>query len=122
MKEALLVFIGGGTGSVLRYWAQAWVGKWWQNPFPWGTFLINISGCLLIGLLLGLIARQSTPATEWKLLLITGVCGGYTTFSTFSNDGLTLFRQGHYTYFLAYIAGSVALGLLSTFAGWAMTR
>lgn len=122
MKEALLVFMGGGAGSLLRYLAQTWVGKWWQNPFPWSTFLVNISGCLLIGVLLGIIDRQTTPATEWKLLLVTGVCGGYTTFSTFSNDGLTLFRQAHYTYFFAYILSSVALGLLATFAGWVLSK
>jgi CrcB protein len=122
MKEAILVFMGGGAGSLLRYLAQSWVGKWYQSQFPWGTFLINISGCLLIGFLLGIIDRQTTPATEWKLLLVTGVCGGYTTFSTFSNEGLTLFKQGYYTYFFTYILGSVILGLLATFAGWAMTK
>lgn len=122
MKETLLVFIGGGAGSVLRYLAQAWAGKWWQNLFPLGTFLVNVSGCLLIGILLGVISKQNTDTTEWKLLLVTGICGGYTTFSTFSNEGLALFKQEQYFYFFMYVAGSVVLGLLATFAGWALTK
>lgn len=122
MKEALLVFMGGGAGSLLRYFLQIWTGKWWQHHFPLATFLVNVSGALLIGFLLGVMSKQAADTSEWRLLLVTGVCGGYTTFSTFSNEGLTLFKQGHYTYFFAYVLGSIVLGLLATFAGWAMTK
>ncbi len=109
----LLIFIGGGTGSVLRYLAGRCIGS---DSFPWGTFAVNIIGCFLIGLLSTWMARHSL-SPDLRLLLIVGLCGGFTTFSTFSNESLTLMRNGQPLLSLAYVIGSVALGVIAAYAG-----
>jgi fluoride exporter len=119
-KALLYVGIGGGIGSVLRYLVSFFIGKSVPVVFPLGTLLVNISGCFLIGVFYSLAARQTGFSPEWRLFLITGICGGYTTFSTFSYDGLILLKQAAYISFLLYVLGSVVLGLLATFAGAAL--
>jgi CrcB protein len=94
-----------------------WIGRAAPSAFPLGTFLVNISGCLLIGLLYGMASKFGWFTMEWRLLLITGICGGYTTFSSYSYEGISLLRQGNYLYFGLYVGGSVVLGLLATFLG-----
>jgi fluoride exporter len=111
------VGIGGGLGSVLRYGISFFVGKHVPLVFPLGTLLVNISGCFLIGMFYAMAAKDSAFTADWRLFLITGICGGYTTFSTFSYDGLILLKQGATLSFMLYIFGSVVLGLLATFAG-----
>lgn len=121
-KSLILLFLGGGTGSVLRYWVQlALSGRLPFPAFPWTTFAVNILGSFLIGLFYALSARLQLSA-EVRLLLTTGLCGGFTTFSTFSNDGLLLLRQGHYGVFLLYAASSVVLGIAAALAGGAAGR
>lgn len=122
MKPIIIVGVGGGAGSVCRYLIQLLVSRYLMVTFPLGTFLVNISGCFAIGLLYALAARNAWLNMEWRLLLITGVCGGYTTFSSYSFEGVSLLRQGNYVYFALYIGLSVALGLLATFAGAAVVR
>ena len=117
MKPIIYVGIGGAAGSICRYLAQLWIGRAAPSAFPLGTFLVNISGCLLIGLLYGMAGKFGWFTMEWRLLLITGICGGYTTFSTYSYEGISLLRQGNYLYFGLYVGGSVVLGLLATFLG-----
>lgn len=113
MKELLLVFIGGGMGSVLRYLVGRLMSS---SSFPWGTFAVNITGCFLIGLLSTWIARHSL-SPDMRLLLIVGLCGGFTTFSTFSNEALALMRNGQLPLCLAYIIGSIALGVIAAYIG-----
>lgn len=113
----MIIWIGGGLGSVLRYLAQLGMSKLVTTTFPAGTFLVNITGCFIIGLLYGLADKYTVLTTEWRLFLVTGLCGGYTTFSSFSYEGISLFRQGNYTYFILYVALSVVIGLLSTLGG-----
>jgi fluoride exporter len=122
MRPLLFVGIGGGLGSMLRYLIQVFVGRHVPLVFPLGTFLVNISGCFLIGLFYSLANKYTGFSPEWRLFLITGICGGYTTFSTYSYDGLMLLKQGSGLSFLIYVVGSVVLGLLATFAGAAILK
>ena len=116
-KELIAIFIGGGTGSVLRYCVQmALHERIVPYNFPWATFTVNIVGSFLIGLFYAWSARFNLP-TEIRLLLTTGLCGGFTTFSTFSNDGLTLLKQGYGSLFLLYVLLSIVLGILAALGG-----
>jgi fluoride exporter len=122
MRPLLFVGIGGGIGSMLRYVISLFIGRHVPIAFPFGTFLVNFSGCFLIGVFYSLATKYTGFNSEWRLFLITGICGGYTTFSTFSYDGLVLLRQGSNLYFMMYVLGSVVLGLLATFAGAALFK
>ena len=110
----LLVFVGGGTGAVLR-WA---IGRWVLAP--WGTLLVNIVGCFAMGVVAGLLAGRD--ADRWRLLVATVLLGGFTTFSAFALDSVTLWRGGSGGAALAYVAASVAGSLLAAIAGIALTR
>lgn len=117
MKALFYIFLGGGTGSVLRYLIQTAAGKFsLEAIFPVGTFMVNIIGSFLIGLLYALSARFHF-SFEVRLLLTTGFCGGFTTFSTFSNNSLALLKNGLFTSFFLYIIFSITLGIAGTFAG-----
>lgn len=122
MKPILLIGLGGAIGSIFRYLIQIYVARWTTPAFPLGTLLVNISGCLFIGLLYGLSVKYTAITLEWRLFLITGICGGYTTFSSFSYESIALFRQGNYMYFILYTSLSFLLGLLATIGGIAITR
>lgn len=114
LKTITLVGIGGAIGSILRYLASTGIQNKFLSAFPYGTMFVNISGCFLIGIIYALAAR-SNISPEWRLLLATGICGGYTTFSTFSYESMSLLRDGEIFYATAYITVSVVLGLLATF-------
>jgi CrcB protein len=122
VKLLLYIFLGGGIGSVCRYLLTLSVNRQLTTAFPTGTFVVNVTGCFLIGLLYGIAIRYSWFNAEWRLFLITGICGGYTTFSAFSYEAVGLIREGNYGYFLLYVAGSVVLGLLATMGGTALMR
>ena len=124
MKEIAYIFIGGGVGSVLRYLAQISINERMSGigfPFSWGTFIVNIAGSLLIGLFYSISERWNL-SMEMRLLLTTGLCGGFTTFSTFSNDGLSLLRGEFYGTFLLYALLSIGLGLVAVLAGEAIGK
>jgi len=122
LKSILIIWLGGGLGSVMRYLVQLGMGKVVTTTFPAGTFFINITGCFVIGLLYGLANKYAVLTVEWRLFLITGLCGGYTTFSSFSYEGISLFRQGNYLYFFLYLGLSVILGLLATLAAMTIVK
>jgi CrcB protein len=111
-----LVAIGGALGSVGRYWVSAltmrWASLYNAGGFPWGTLLVNILGCALIGILAVVIERLSSFNAELRLLLITGVLGGFTTFSSFGLDTWYLMRKGEWLYATAYVTASVGFGIL----------
>lgn len=121
-KVLIAVFLGGGTGSLLRYCVQtALHERIIPYSFPWATFTVNILGSFLIGLFYTLSARFNL-STEVRMLLTTGLCGGFTTFSTFSNDGVIMIKQGFCGLFLLYTLLSVATGVAAAFAGGAAGR
>lgn len=121
-RAIILVGIGGGLGSILRYLTSEFANKYFQGSFPLGTFAVNIIGCLLVGLLLGLFEKQQLTHPDFKYLLIMGFCGGYTTFSAFASENINLFLSGHsFTAFL-YIAASVLLGLFAVWAGLSLIK
>ena len=113
----LIVGLGGGAGSILRYLCQKWVNESYEHSFPLATFLINISGCFLIGILYGLGEKGNILSPQTRLLLITGFCGGFTTFSTFAFENMNLLRSGDNFYFFLYAIGSLALGILAVYVG-----
>jgi fluoride exporter len=120
MKLVFIIGLGGGVGSMLRYLVQVFVSRHLPLAFPWGTFLVNCTGCFLIGLLYAISVKHAWMTVEWRMLLITGLCGGYTTFSSYSYESISLFKQGAYSYFFLYTVLSVVLGLLATLGGAAM--
>ncbi len=117
LKNLLVVGIGGASGSIFRYLISIVSYKNTTHSFPWSTFTANMVGCFLIGLFFGFFERHFISYPELKLLLITGFCGGLTTFSTFSAEGYDLIQAGHYTTAIIYIACSIMAGLLILLGG-----
>ncbi len=117
MKQLLLVFLGGGAGSALRFL----IGKTLNNTFPnffLGTFLANIIGCLLIGIIVGLSVKNNLITTNHSLLLITGFCGGFTTFSTFALEQHSLLKTGDLLNFTIYTLTSLIIGIGAVAVGF----
>ena len=120
--EYLWVGIGGFAGANLRYVLGAWIGNRFGVGFPYGTFLINVSGSLLIGVILTLLTEQLIVDPLWRRLVVIGFLGGYTTFSSFSYEALALAEQGNWSRSLAYILGTNVLGLLACYSGIIVAR
>lgn len=114
-----LIGLGGALGSIARYLIGVLIThlKWVSSGFPYATFLVNILGCLLIGLFFGIGKSNNWLDHYTGLFLITGFCGGFTTFSTFSFESLELLQKAKYMYFALYSIGSFAIGLLAVIAG-----
>jgi fluoride exporter len=121
MKILLAIGTGSFIGGVLRYLLSQFIQGRVVQAFPLGTLVVNILGCLLIGLVFGFSERGQVSA-EWRLFLATGILGGFTTFSAFSYETLTLFRDGQLFYAMAYISASVLLGIAATYAGFALVK
>jgi CrcB protein len=118
----LLVFIGGGLGSSLRHLINVGSTRSLGTAFPYHTFIINITGSTIMGLIAGYLAFKGGASQSWRLFLMTGVLGGYTTFSAFSLDAALLYERGEIGLALFYVLGSVALSLAGLFAGLALVR
>lgn len=114
----VLVFIGGGLGAALRHGVNRAALHWWGTAFPFGTLLVNVIGSLAIGLLIGLFAAVPGTSQQLRLFLTTGLLGGFTTFSAFSLDALTLWQRGEFGLWLLYVGGSVILSLLAAALGF----
>lgn len=122
MIHVLLVAIGGAVGSVARYLVNLWAVRLWGASFPWGTFAVNIIGGFAIGLLSEVIIRKFSASTEMRLLLVTGVLGGFTTFSAFSLDAVGLFERGEIGLSAVYVLSSVVISILAVCGGLALGR
>ncbi len=118
----VLVFIGGGIGSSLRHTINVLCARCIGTAFPYGTFIINITGSIVMGLIAGYLAFKGEASQPWRLLLMTGVLGGYTTFSAFSLDAVLLYERGEIALALFYVLGSVAFSIAGLFAGLALVR
>lgn len=119
--HSLLVFVGGGVGAVLRSWVGELVKQWeWGREFPWGTFAINVVGSFVLGVVATAFAAEEKAG--WRVLLGTGVCGGFTTFSTFSVETLQMLEQQRWVAAGGYVVGSVLAGLLGAWAGWKLAK
>ena len=121
MKQLALVFVGGGFGSILRYL----IGKWLNSPasgIPYGTFAANIIGSLLIGIILGLATKNESLTPDQTLLLASGFCGGFTTFSTFAYEAHVFLKDGNFIHFALYATASFVLGFLAVFLGMHLVK
>ena len=122
MKQVLFVGLGGAAGSVLRYLTNVITMKYYASSFPLATFIVNIGGCFIAGLIFGLVSQETTEAQNLKLLLITGFCGGFTTFSAFALENVRLMNSGNTSTAVLYTVASIAAGLLAVWIGLLITR
>ena len=118
LRQLLLVALGGAIGSAMRYLTAILLARHYTGSIPLATLVVNVLGCFLIGLLIGLCSET----TYLRLLFITGFCGGFTTFSTFTAESYVMFRERAYGLALLYIAGSVLIGLLALWIGLYVSR
>lgn len=122
IRTLVLVALGGGIGSVLRYLVSKIVYKWFSAYIPMGTFAVNVLGCFMIGLFFGLAIKNASYQGDMRILLMTGLCGGFTTFSAFALENVNLLQSGEYMQALIYIVASVVVGLLAVFGGIVLVR
>ncbi len=121
MKHVLLVFIGGGFGSIARFLLSKYFNSE-ANGIPYGTFLANVLGSLFIGIILGLAAKNDSLTQSQTLLLATGFCGGFTTFSTFAYENHVFLKSGDFFNFFLYTIGSFVLGFAAVFLGMFLVK
>ncbi|OIQ19421.1 fluoride efflux transporter CrcB [Lacinutrix sp. MedPE-SW] len=121
MKNLVLVFVGGGLGSVLRYIIGKYLNST-ENGVPYGTFTANILGSLLIGIILGLALKNNSLTQNHTLLLATGFCGGFTTFSTFAYENHMFLKSGDFVSFAIYTIASFVIGFLAVFGGMFLAK
>jgi CrcB protein len=122
MFNVFLVAVGGAFGSVLRYLVGVLTVRWFGASFPWGTFAVNVVGSFLIGLLSEMIARRFNASMELRVFLVTGILGGFTTFSSFSLDTMVLLERGAVTATVGYVLATLCLSFLAILAGLALGR
>ena len=118
----LMIAMGGALGSIARYAAVGYFTPMLNYRFPFGTFVVNILGSFLIGVAYVILVEKAVLASEWRLFFITGILGGFTTFSAFSLEMLQMWQEGHVVNSMLYAASSVVLGLLFAYIGMQLTQ
>ena len=122
IRTLFYIGIGSCTGGISRYLLSKYVQNMTSSGFPIGTFMVNIIGCFIIGLLYGLFDRGNLMNTNLKLFLTVGFCGGFTTFSTFMGDNFQLIKAGNFFYCSLYMAASIFCGYLFLFLGYSLIK
>ncbi len=117
IRLIMIAGAGGFLGTVSRFLTSRYFQNLFLSSFPLGTFIVNITGCLLIGIFFGLSEKGNLLSPEWRMFLTVGFCGGFTTFSTFAGENIALLKDGNFFYFALYTGLSVFLGLMATFLG-----
>lgn len=117
MQKYLLIALGGALGSIARYWVGSTVSGRLGSRFPWGTFLINLSACLIIGFALTVLGKRAGLNPAWRYLIPIGFIGAYSTFSTYEWETLSTLRSGAVSLAILYAGGSLVLGLAATWVG-----
>ena len=115
--DIILVFCGGGAGSIVRFLLGRWVNAWHNHHFPFGTLAVNVVACLVLGFVVGIADHRQLISPSARLFWTVGFCGGFSTFSTFSAETLTLIQSGFHFSTFVYIVSSLVLCLAGTFAG-----
>ena len=118
IKAMLIAGCGGFIGTCLRFLTGKLCAHLSHGAFPWGTFVVNVVGSFIIGLLFGLAEEKGLLSSQMSLLLITGFCGGFTTFSTFANESLLMLQEGNIVAFASYVAVSIILGIALVALGY----
>jgi CrcB protein len=121
-RNSILVGVGGLAGSILRYLVALYFARQATSGFPFGTLAVNLAGCFLIGILFAVSEKSDLLSPEMRVLLTTGFCGGFTTFSTFSYESIRLIQDGELLFVALYAGGSVVAGLLLTYLGMLLIR
>ncbi|MFN8334005.1 MAG: fluoride efflux transporter CrcB [Cyclobacteriaceae bacterium] len=122
MKQVLFVGLGGAAGSMLRYLTNVITLRYYSANFPLATFIVNVAGCFLAGLIFGSITQETAEAQNLKVLLITGFCGGFTTFSAFALENVRLMNSGNFSTAVLYTGLSIVTGLLAAWLGLSVVR
>jgi len=122
LRTLIIVGSGGFIGTALRYLVQVNVEKFLASSFPLGTFLVNVAGSFVIGIIYALAEKGNLMNPEWRIFLAIGICGGFTTFSTFAMDNLNLMKDNSLWQLLLYTGGSLFLGIAAVYLGIVLTR
>ncbi len=122
LRTILLVGTGGFIGSVMRYLVQFFVEKGLTSTFPLGTLIANVVGSFIIGLVFALAEKSNLMSSEWRMFLAVGVCGGFTTFSSFAYNNFTMLKEGTFGQFFINVGGSLFLGIFAVYLGVIVVR
>lgn len=122
LRTILIVGTGGFIGSVMRYLLQVFLEKGMTNTFPWGTFVANVAGSFIIGIVYALAEKGNLMSAEWRMFLAVGVCGGFTTFSSFAYNNFTMLKENTFGQLFFNIGGSLFFGILAVYLGIVLVR
>ena len=122
LRNILIVGTGGFIGSVMRYLLQVFIEKGAATTFPWGTFVANIAGSFIIGVVFALAEKGNLMNSEWRIFLAVGVCGGFTTFSSFAYNNLTMLKENSFGQLFLNVGGSLFFGILAVYLGIILVR
>jgi CrcB protein len=122
LERWLIISVGGAIGSIARYELGAWISSRWGAAFPWGTFVLNVTGSLVIGFVLAAATERLPLDPRWRFFVAVGFCGGYTTFSTFAYETAKLLAARDIAFAVANVAGSAVAGILAVIGGAALAR